>query len=115
MTFVVYGDSRTDAENHKKIVAQIIKKNPDFVVHTGDLVTNGNNYEQWGTQFFEPLKGLAENPSVYITKGNHDGKNGNFEKLSFHREKKRISVLTSGLFIITSPTTTRRICPTRNF
>ena len=56
VTFVVYGDSRTDPETHKRIVEQIIKNNPDFVVHTGDLVTNGNHYEQWGKQFFEPLK-----------------------------------------------------------
>ena len=89
VTFAVYGDSRTDPETHKRIVEQIIKNNPDFVIHTGDLVTNGNNYEQWGKQFFEPLKGLAEHAAIYITKGNHEGKNGNFEKLLIPQGEKK--------------------------
>jgi predicted phosphodiesterase len=89
VTFVVYGDSRTNPEEHKRIVEQIIKNNPDFVIHTGDLVTNGNNYEQWGNQYFETVKGLAENTAIYITKGNHEGKNGNFEKLLIPQGEKK--------------------------
>ncbi len=89
VTFVVYGDTRTNPAEHKKIVAQIIKKEPDFVVHTGDLVTNGNSYEQWGKQYFEPVKGLAEHTPIYITKGNHEGKNGNFEKLLIPQGEKK--------------------------
>jgi len=59
----------------------MIKKKVDFVVNCGDLVTKGDKYEQWGPQFFEPLKGLAESVPVYIAKGNHEGNNGNYEKL----------------------------------
>jgi predicted phosphodiesterase len=81
VNFIVYGDSRTNPETHRKIVEQIIKKNVDFVVHTGDLVTDGDDYDQWGPQFFEPLRGLSESVPVYIAKGNHEGDNGNFEKL----------------------------------
>lgn len=81
VNFIVYGDSRTNPEIHRKIVEQITKKGADFVVHTGDLVTYGNDYDQWGPQFFEPLKGLAESVPVYIAKGNHEGSGGNFEKL----------------------------------
>jgi predicted phosphodiesterase len=81
VNFAVYGDSRTDPEIHRKIVEQIMKKNVDFVVHVGDLVTHGNDYDQWWPQFFEPLKGLAESVPVYIAKGNHEGDGGNFEKL----------------------------------
>lgn len=93
ITFVVYGDSRTNPELHKRIVEQIIKTNPDFVVHTGDMAANGNKYEQWGKQFFEPLKGLAESVPVYVVRGNHEGKNGNFEKLFFTSgEKKNFGV-----------------------
>jgi predicted phosphodiesterase len=79
--FAVYGDSRTNPQLHKRIVEQIIKVRPDFVIHTGDLVSNGNKYEQWGEQFFQPVKGLAENVPIYAIKGNHDGKRGIFEKL----------------------------------
>jgi predicted phosphodiesterase len=89
VTFVVYGDSRTNPAEHRRIIEQIIKKNPDFVIHTGDLVTNGNNYDQWGKQYFEPIKGLAEHTPIYITKGNHEGKNGNFEKLLIPQGEKK--------------------------
>lgn len=79
--FVVYGDTRTHPETHRKLVEQMIRKKPDFVVHVGDLATSGNKYEQWGPQHFEVMKGLAENVPVYIAKGNHEGDNGNYEKL----------------------------------
>jgi predicted phosphodiesterase len=79
--FIVYGDSRSHPVIHRRLVEQMIEQNVDFVVHCGDLVNNGDKYEQWGPQFFEPLKGLAESVPVYIAKGNHEGDNGNFEKL----------------------------------
>jgi len=81
VSFIVYGDSRSRPSVHRRLVKQIIKKKVDFIVHSGDLVTDGDKYEQWGPQFFEPLKGLAERVPVYIAKGNHEGDNGNFEKL----------------------------------
>lgn len=81
VTFVVYGDSRSHPEHHRKIVEQIIEIRPDFVIHTGDLVTRGRSYELWGPQFFAPLKGLTETVPIYIAKGNHEGNDGNFERL----------------------------------
>jgi len=80
--FAVYGDCRTYPDRHRKIVELMIKQGVDFVVVTGDLVTRGERYEQWGPQFFEPLKGLAESVPVYAIKGNHDlSKQSYFEKL----------------------------------
>jgi len=79
--FIVYGDSRTIPSNHRRLVKQMIKQKVDFVVNCGDLVTRGRKYEQWGPQFFKPLRGLAETVPVYIAKGNHEGDSGNFEKL----------------------------------
>jgi len=81
VTFVVYGDSRGHPEHHRKLVEQIIKIRPDFIIHTGDLVTSGRRYRLWGPEFFEPLKGLVESVPIYITKGNHEGDGGNFERL----------------------------------
>ena len=81
VTFVVYGDSRTNPDIHRKLIELMKTRNVDFVVHTGDLASRGNQYEQWGTQFFAPVKGLAETIAFYIAKGNHEGSGGNFEKL----------------------------------
>ncbi len=81
VTFLVYGDSRSRPGTHRKIVELMMSKKVDFVVHTGDLVSSGDRYEQFGPQFFEPVKGLVETVPIYIAKGNHEGNSGNFEKL----------------------------------
>jgi predicted phosphodiesterase len=80
--FVVYGDTRSHPERHRRVVEQIIKTKPDFVVVTGDLVTDGRDYSQWSPQFFGPIKGLAESVPIYAIKGNHDrGSRNYFERL----------------------------------
>jgi len=80
--FIIYGDTRTHPKTHRKLVELMMKiKNIDFIVHVGDLVTSGKKYEQWGPQHFEPIKGLAESIPMFITKGNHEGDDGNYEKL----------------------------------
>ncbi len=79
--FIVYGDSRTRPEFHRKLVKLMIDKKVDFVVHGGDMVTNGNDYEQWEEQFFKTLKGLCETVPIYGVKGNHEGTGGNYERM----------------------------------
>jgi predicted phosphodiesterase len=86
--FIVYGDSRSHPSVHRRLVELMKKQKVDFVVNCGDLVTNGDKYEQWSPQFFELFKGLAETVPVYITKGNHDGDNGNYEKLLVPKGRK---------------------------
>lgn len=88
VTFLVYGDSRTDPKTHRKVVEQMMKKKVDFVVNCGDLVSNGDSYRQWGPQFFSPVKGFVETMPMYITKGNHEGNNGNYEKLLIPKGRK---------------------------
>jgi predicted phosphodiesterase len=79
--FAVYGDSRSNPDIHRRLTELMKKRQVDFIVHTGDLVSRGDNYEQWGPQFFAPVRGLAETVPLYIAKGNHEGSGGNFEKL----------------------------------
>jgi predicted phosphodiesterase len=79
--FIVYGDSRAQPQVHRRLVEQMVKHDVDFVVHVGDLVSRGDSYEQWGPQFFEPLRGLMERVPIYTAKGNHDGNGGTYEKL----------------------------------
>jgi transposase InsO family protein len=37
VTFVVYGDSRGHPEHHRMLVERMIRVQPDFVIHTGEL------------------------------------------------------------------------------
>lgn len=76
LTFVVYGDVRTNHDVHKAIVAQILKVNPAFILCTGDLVSRGSVQEQWET-FFEIIKPIMDAKIPYIpVKGNHDVDSG---------------------------------------
>lgn len=80
--FVVYGDTRTHPDRHRRVVEQIIKTEPLFVVVSGDLVSSGSKYEQWDSQFFGPIKGLGESTPIYAIQGNHDlSKQKYFERL----------------------------------
>jgi predicted phosphodiesterase len=82
--FAVYGDSATYEGNpanaivHRDIVDQIGKLNPDFVLHTGDIVSRGDSLADW-EEFLEIAKPLMSRPkklglakNFYPTIGNHD-------------------------------------------
>lgn len=69
---VAYGDNRTHPEVHEKIARQILQLNPSMIIHSGDLVTQGAKYEQWKEQYFDPMRGLAENIAVFPSLGNHE-------------------------------------------
>ncbi|MFC1735926.1 metallophosphoesterase family protein [Candidatus Hydrogenedentota bacterium] len=72
-TFCVYGDTRTGHDAHRKVVDRLVALEPDFVIHTGDMVAKGRDEEQWKT-FFEISKPLLDVTPFYPTRGNHDGK-----------------------------------------
>ena len=69
---VVYGDNRSNPDTHKKNVEQIMKLHPGIILNSGDLVARGSVYEQWKTQFFDPLRGLAEHITLFPCLGNHE-------------------------------------------
>ena len=79
--FVVYGDTRKNPRIHRRLIKQMMKYPLDFVVNVGDLVADGEQYQLWSPQFFEPVKGLAEGVPIYIAKGNHEGNEGTYERL----------------------------------
>jgi hypothetical protein len=44
----------------------------DFVILPGDLVSNGSNYAQWKTQFFDEEQNLIRHVPIYPVPGNHE-------------------------------------------
>jgi predicted phosphodiesterase len=70
--FVVYGDTRTDADVHRQVAAGIAKSGPGIVFHTGDLVGAGEDYHAWDTEFFEPAGGLMLSTPLVPVLGNHE-------------------------------------------
>ena len=68
---VIYGDTRTGQDIHRKIIEQIIKVNPLAVFNTGDVVENGDNPADW--QAFNEITGkLRATVPYYPALGNHD-------------------------------------------
>jgi len=79
--FVVYGDTRSVPEDHRKVVRAVLDRTGgriDFVIHTGDLVTDGRRYSFWGPEFFGPLKELAGSIPIYTVLGNHEVNSENY-------------------------------------
>jgi hypothetical protein len=79
VTFVAYGDSRSDPEVHSSVAEAFMRHAPAFVLHTGDLVTDGNRYEDWGPEFFRPLAGAIDAVPFAIVRGNHESLPPHFE------------------------------------
>ena len=71
-TFVVYGDTRSNPEAHQRVIQEIISLHPEFVLQSGDLVSDGRNPRQWAEfdRITEPLR--AAHIAYYPARGNHD-------------------------------------------
>ncbi len=70
-TFIVFGDTRTRHEVHRKAEERVIAEKASFVLHTGDMVSNGFKLEEWD-QFFEIERDLLGSVPFYPTPGNHE-------------------------------------------
>ena len=68
---IIYGDSRTGHTTHQNIVDDIIELTPFAVFHTGDLVDNGLDPDQWGV-FNEITAELMPITKFYPALGNHE-------------------------------------------
>ncbi len=76
--FVVYGDTRTRHEVHRKVIQGVLKySNPDFVMHTGDLVADANDNSLWPI-FFDAERELLRKVALYPALGNHDRNSKNY-------------------------------------
>ncbi len=72
--FIVYGDTRSYPDRHEQVVGGMTKeKDVRFVALSGDLVANGDKWEEWPEQFFGPAKAFLERTAFWPVRGNHEG------------------------------------------
>ncbi len=71
-TFVALGDSRTNWDVWGRCAEAVSAVRPDFVLHTGDLVENGGDQNQWNI-WFDKGRDLLANIVMMPTIGNHEG------------------------------------------
>jgi len=102
-TFVMMGDTQTQAHVHTELAPHIAKIHPDFAVMCGDFVERGNNWYEWKSQAFAPGYPYLEKTVFWPVRGNHDGgpyfpqlfglDNGQF--FTFRQKNVRVYVLDS--------------------
>jgi hypothetical protein len=71
LTFLVYGDDRTDDAAHASVVHAMVSVPSDFLVNTGDMVADGASAQNWQT-FFDTEKPLLSERPLLPAIGNHE-------------------------------------------
>src|SRR5262249_14198192 len=57
---------------HRRVIDAVVKQGtPDFVIHTGDLVADGNDSSMWPV-FFDIERELLRNTAFFPSLGNHE-------------------------------------------
>ncbi len=69
--FGIYGDTRTGHETHRQVAEALARHRPAAVFHTGDLVADGTNWDDW-VRFFSLEQDLLSGASLYPALGNHE-------------------------------------------
>ena len=76
--FLVLGDTRTRHDVHRRVVEAILRDGiPDFVVHTGDLVADGDDTSMWPI-FFDIERDLLRQAAFFPALGNHERNSHDF-------------------------------------
>ncbi|HTP89181.1 MAG TPA: metallophosphoesterase [Bryobacteraceae bacterium] len=76
--FVVYGDTRTRHDVHRRVIEALLKNSsPEFVLHTGDLVANGSDSSLWPV-FFDIEHELLRKTAFFPALGNHERNDRSF-------------------------------------
>jgi len=70
-SFVVFGDTRSMAGSHLRVIERIHREVPDFILGTGDMVDMGARDDQW-QQFFDIEGPLLRENVLFPSLGNHD-------------------------------------------
>jgi hypothetical protein len=71
VSFLVYGDCRSDAAAHGAVMRAMAQYPSDFIVNTGDLVERGNSAENWEELFDLEAEILRDRP-ILAAVGNHE-------------------------------------------
>ncbi len=77
-SFVVFGDTRSNHEDHAAVARAIRAEGVDFYINTGDLVSDGALETDWDYFFAAEKELLLETP-FYPVIGNHDNDGGNVD------------------------------------
>jgi len=99
--FIAYGDTRSNSDIHRRIASYFKSFSPDFILHTGDLVSTGSLYPAWAKEFFFPLSNVIDEIPLFPALGNHEEKSDNYFNYFALPDKKNYYAFEAGpLFIL---------------
>jgi hypothetical protein len=97
---VIYGDSRTGHNTHRKIVADIMKLEPKIVFHVGDMVAKGHKERDW-QKFNDITQQLRKSAEFFPVMGNHERESAlYFKNFSLSKDKSWYSLDRMGIHFI---------------
>ena len=70
-SFCAYGDTRTQADAHRRVTLAMKACLPRLILHTGDLVADGREMSDWHS-FFPIIRLFAPSTPFYPCLGNHE-------------------------------------------
>jgi len=71
-TFIVFGDSGKGTQQQYRLAAQMAARQPDFILHTGDLIYSQGERRNYRNRFFAPYRELIRRVNFWPSIGNHD-------------------------------------------
>jgi predicted phosphodiesterase len=63
---------------HAAVTAQFAQEEPEFILHTGDLVAKGQDYSLWSREFFTPAANFLDHVPFFSVIGNHEQDGTNY-------------------------------------
>ena len=71
-SFAVIGDSGTGSTAQVAVADRMVALDPQFVLHTGDVVYPNGQADGYDPFFFQPYQALARRAPIFPALGNHD-------------------------------------------
>lgn len=71
-SFAVLGDSGSGSTGQYRIAGQMARVEPDFILHTGDVVYPRGEEKDYDAHFFRPYAALLARVALWPALGNHD-------------------------------------------
>lgn len=72
LRMLVFGDSGKGSREQYLLVARMTARQPDLVLHTGDLVYPDGDRRDYAERFFRPYRELLSSVGIWPSLGNHD-------------------------------------------
>lgn len=79
-SFCVIGDTQRNPAATTRVAKIMWERRPNFVLHMGDVVNDGDQGWQWTGDLFKPCQELFARVPVYPAIGNHEKNHANYYK-----------------------------------